>query len=106
MIRIGKQVDVTGEGSITITEFILGACNKTALLTDANLKQVYAFMDISGKNFVTRLELKSFLGVNDDTYIGIIIEEADDDCDGGLTYKEFNNMMMRITRFSGSGNTV
>lgn len=47
---------------------------------------------------IGRDELKSFLGVNDDTYVGLIIEEADDDCDGGLNYKEFSNMMMRLAR--------
>ena len=103
--RVSKQVDVSREGEITITEFLLGACSKSTLLTDANLKQVFAFIDAGGNNMISRRELKSFLGVNDDTYIGLIIEEADDDCDGGLNYKEFSNLMMRITRFSGASTT-
>ena len=34
---------------------------------------------------LTRDEIKVFLGVDDDTYTGLIIEEADDDCDGGIS---------------------
>jgi hypothetical protein len=34
--------------------------------------------------------------VNDDTYVGLIMEEADDDCDGVITPKEFSNMMLKM----------
>lgn len=40
--------------------------------------------------------MKAFLGVNDDNYVRLIIEEADDDGDGGLTLKEFSTTIMRI----------
>jgi len=53
-------------------------------------------MDKNG--FITREDLKEFIGVKDDTYIGIMIEEADDDCDGGLTYKEFTSIMSKLLR--------
>jgi len=34
--------------------------------------------------------------VNDDTYVGLIMEEADDDCDGGISLKEFTNLMLKM----------
>ena len=86
------------EGGISITEFILGACNKANLITDHNLKQMFNYINVDKSPMITRDELKFFLGVNDDSYVGLIMEEADDDCDGGLTYKEFSNLMMRISR--------
>lgn len=77
---------------------MLGACSKQHLLSDANLKALFHFMDASGNGFITRKELQSFFGVNDEDFIGLIIEEADDDCDGGLNQKEFINLMLRISR--------
>jgi calcium-dependent protein kinase len=82
--KIKRQLDVSREGAITVTEFMLGACNKNALLTEANLKLTFNYLDAKSTGFITREEVKSFLGVDDDTYVGLIMEEADDDCDGGL----------------------
>lgn len=106
MIKIGKQVDVSREGGITITEFILGACNKNLLITDQNLRSVFSYIDANQNNIIGRDELKSFLGVNDDIYVGLIIEDADDDCDGGLNYKEFNNMMTRMARLGTTSSSL
>jgi Ca2+-binding EF-hand superfamily protein len=96
--RIGKQINVSKEGGITVTEFILGACNKSYLINEPNLRQVFHFIDASGGGFVSRKELMGFLGVADETFIGIVMEEADDDCDGGMNMKEFINLMMRVNR--------
>jgi Ca2+-binding EF-hand superfamily protein len=89
---------VSHEGGITVTEFMLGACNKTMLIHEISIKQVYERMDKRESGLITRGDLSEFLGVADESYIGLVMEEADEDCDGGLTYKEFYNMMMRITR--------
>ncbi|TNV79079.1 hypothetical protein FGO68_gene11603 [Halteria grandinella] len=98
--RIRKQLDVSKASGITITEFLLGACNKSTLINEPNLRSVFHYIDGSAGGFITRKELMSFLGVNDETYIGLIMEEADDDCDGGLNMKEFINFMMRLSRLS------
>ena len=100
LVKIGKQVDVSREGGITITEFVLAACNKQTLITENNVKYMFSYIDqaYGGNGFICRDELKAFLGVNDDNYVRLIIEEADDDGDGGLTLKEFSTTIMRIQR--------
>ena len=90
MAKIIRQVDLNGDREVSFTEFLIGASNKLALLTENNLQNTFAWIDMDKDGFITRDDLKEFVGVKDDTYIGIMIEEADDDCDGGLNYKEFN----------------
>lgn len=68
------------------------------LLNENNLQNTFAWIDMDKDGFITRDDLKEFVGVKDDTYIGIMIEEADDDCDGGLTYKEFNTLMIKLLK--------
>lgn len=82
--RVIRQVDLKGDRELTFTEFVMGACSKPTILTDINLKIAFMWIDTDHDNFITRADLKEFIGVQVDTYIGIMIEEADDDCDGGL----------------------
>ena len=58
----------------------------------------FSWIDLDKDGFITREDLKEFVGVKDETYIGIMIEEADDDCDGGLTFKEFSSLMLKLLR--------
>ncbi len=83
---------------ITCTEFIMGACNKHIVINEASLKHTFGYMDSSGNQFLTRQEVGVFLGVDDETYIGLVIEEADDDCDGGINFKEFQTMMLKLVK--------
>ncbi len=87
--KVEKQFGKKGGGGIGYTEFLMAGCNKNVILSEANLKHLYAYIDTSGNGLLSREEVKTFLGVNDDTYIGIIVEDADDDCDGGISFKEF-----------------
>lgn len=45
LVKIGKQVDVSREGGITITEFVLAACNKQTLITENNIKYMFSYID-------------------------------------------------------------
>ena len=96
--RVIRQIDLKGDREVTFTEFTMGACNKYSLLTEANLKSTFSWIDADKDSFITRDDLKEFIGITNDTYIGIMIEEADDDCDGGLTYKEFSMVMCKLLR--------
>lgn len=98
MVKVIRQIDLNGDREVSFTEFMLGASNKQSLLCDANLQSIFAWIDMDKNGFITREDLKEFIGVKDDTYIGIMIEEADDDCDGGLTYKEFTSIMSKLLR--------
>ena len=81
---------------MTYTEFLMATSTKSVLLTEVQLKHLFSFIDNSGKSQLSREELKTFLGVNDDTYVGLIMEEADDDCDGVISLKEFTNLMLKM----------
>eukprot|EP00347_Sterkiella_histriomuscorum_P003644 403363499 len=98
MAKIIRQIDLNGDREISFTEFLVGASNKQNLLTEFNLQLTFAWIDINKDQFITRDDLKEFIGIKDDTYIGIMIEEADDDCDGGLTYKEFQVVMLKLLK--------
>jgi calcium-dependent protein kinase len=98
MAKLMRQIDMNGDREISFTEFLMGACNKISLLSELNLKIAFACIDADKNGFITRDDLKEFLGIKDDTYIGIMIEEADDDCDGGLHYKEFSTIMVKILK--------
>ena len=88
--KIIRQIDLNNDREVQFTEFLIGASNKNNLLSESNLTLAFSWIDFNKDAFITREDLKEFLGgVKDDTYVGIMIEEADDDCDGGLNLKEF-----------------
>jgi len=47
---------------------------------------------------LSREELKAFVGVDNDEMIANMLIEADNDSSGYLDYKEFCNLMFRLTR--------
>ena len=96
--KIIRQIDFNGDREIQFSEFLIGASNKYTLLNENNLSNTFAWIDVDKDGFITREDLKEFVGVKDDTYIGIMIEEADDDCDGGLTLKEFTTVMLKLLK--------
>ena len=55
-------------------------------------------MDCDNDGFISRDDFRKFLNIKNEYFIGNLIEEADDDCDGGLKYEEFNNVMVKILR--------
>jgi Ca2+-binding EF-hand superfamily protein len=58
----------------------------------------FAYIDNDKDGFITREDLRIFLTSKDEYFIGNMIEEADYDCDGGLTYDEFNTLMGKILK--------
>ena len=81
-----RNVDTSGNRSISFTEFLMAACNKNELLTERNLQLAFTYMDYDKDGFVSRDDFTKFLNVKNEYFVGNIIEEADDDCDGGLTF--------------------
>ena len=89
VIKIIKQIDVNNDRNISFTEFLIGTCSKVTLLSDHNLRGVFVCMDLDSSGMITREDLRVFMSTKNEYLIGNVIEEADDDCDGGLNYKEF-----------------
>lgn len=98
MIRIIKNVDLSGDRNITFTEFLMTASNKQVLLSEPNLQQAFTFIDCDNDGFISRDDFRKFLNIKNEYFLGNLIEEADNDCDGGLKYDEFYNVMMKILR--------
>ena len=48
--------------------------------------------------------MEKFLNVKNEYYVGNVIEEADDDCDGGLNLKEFTNNLIKLLKPNNSNN--
>lgn len=55
-------------------------------------------MDYDKDGMITREDMRIFLRSKDEYYIGSLLEEADDDCDGGLHYKEFSSVMTKLLK--------
>ena len=89
MNKIMKDVNLVNPKTISFTEFLMAACNKNNLLTEANLRQMFTTIDDDGDQFITRQDFKKFVNVENDYFIGNLMEEADNDCDGGLNWAEF-----------------
>lgn len=98
MNKILKDVNLVNTKTISFTEFVIAACSKNHLLSEANLKQVFNYIDDDGDQFITREDFKKFVNVDNEYFIGNLMEEADNDCDGGLTWEEFSGLMSRMLK--------
>lgn len=97
--RIIRNVDLTDNcKSITFTEFLMAACNKNVLLNEFNLRCAFTYIDYDNDQFISREDFRKFLNIKNEYFIGNLIEEADDDCDGGLTFEEFSHVMNKILK--------
>jgi len=60
--------------------------------------EAFSALDVDKDGFITRGDIKAFLNISDENYIGCLIEDADDDCDGGLTLGEFQRVMAMVIK--------
>ena len=93
-----KHLQLSRDGGITFTEFLLGACSKATIVTEGSVKQVFQYIDGNGNMQITKDELKAYIGIDNDEMIGNMLVEADVDSSGYLDYKEFCNLMYRLNR--------
>lgn len=99
MVKTIKQIDINNDKNISFTEFLIAGSNKQTLLAESNLLSAFSYIDNDKDEFITREDLRIFLNIKNEYFIGNIIEEADDDCDGGLLYKEFAALMQKILKY-------
>jgi Ca2+-binding EF-hand superfamily protein len=76
----------------------VGASNKISLLTEKNLLNAFAYIDFDKNGVIKRDDMKVFLNVKNEYFLGNLVEEADDDCDGGLNLKEFMMVMNKVIK--------
>jgi len=68
-------------------------------LTAHNVEMCFNFLDADSDGSLSREDLKCSLGNElDDYFIGNMIEDADDNCNGYLRLPEFTLLMLKILR--------
>lgn len=104
ILKVLKFIDVSKSGAIDFQEFI-GACsNKTALLSEDNMKNAFIlFAKDETKDYILPSEFKSILGLqskfNDNTW-DEIIKAVDANGDNQIEYDEFKEMMLKFIQDS------
>lgn len=84
---------------IEFTEFLLANVDYKQVLNLDNLSQIFKIMDIDNNGKISKEEIKEFLHFNgneNDEVVEEIIREADLNCDGEISFEEFQEMMKQF----------
>jgi len=100
--RIMSTLDANNSGSIDYSEFVNATISKQNLLTKDRLEAAFKMFDKDGNGKITADEMRHIFnnegkaaGVPQD-YWDEWIKEVDDNGDGGISLKEFKEMMMGL----------
>jgi calcium-dependent protein kinase len=96
--KLIANIDVDNNGYIDYTEFSMSAVDQNILISEERLQMAYKLFDIDGNGLISATELKSVLGVGmniDEAVWDNMIKEVDLNSDGGISYKEFKQMMKK-----------
>lgn len=97
--KIMTQIDISGNGYIDLTEFIMATMNKKNLLSRKRLVTAFNMFDKDGSGGISANEVKEVLGVGtniSDEHWKDIIMEVDLNGDGEITLDEFIKMMYKL----------
>ena len=89
LVKDGGALALSQSKNICFTEFLIASCNKNNLLCENNLITTFKYIDDDGDGFISRDDFRKFVNIDNEYFIGNLIEEADNDCDGGLHFQEF-----------------
>jgi len=98
--KIMAQIDISGDGYIDLTEFIVATMSKKSLLSRNRLVAAFNMFDKDGSGGISADEIKEVLGVGSnicDSHWKDIIEEVDLNGDGEITLDEFVKMMQKLS---------
>ncbi|CAB9508832.1 Calcium-dependent protein kinase 4 [Seminavis robusta] len=94
--RLGHHADDLAE-FVEYSEFIIGACDKSNMLSGEALQQAFSALDVDKDGFISADELKGILP-NSGDMIQKIIARVDLDGDGMLSFGEFLSMVFKSAR--------
>jgi calcium-dependent protein kinase len=95
------KLDFNGNGTIDYSEFMIAHVDLNKLLQEDKLKEAFELFDIDHSGSITIDEIKKVLGNGrkndvDDAEWERILDEADSDGNGEISFDEFKAMMYKI----------
>jgi calcium-dependent protein kinase len=100
-----NQIDISGDGYINLTEFIVATMSKKSLLSRNRLVAAFNMFDKDDSGGISADEVKEVLGVGtniSDAHWKDIIMEVDLNGDGEITLDEFIKMMHKVIELAYS----
>ena len=99
MKQIIAKVDINGNGTIDLTEFLIANMDLPKVLNEQRLRAAFSLFDQDGSGTIEVDEIKQVLSANStvsDEVWRKIMKEADEDGDGQITFAEFSAMMRSL----------
>mmetsp|Transcript_33235 Transcript_33235/g.24416 ORF Transcript_33235/g.24416 Transcript_33235/m.24416 type:complete len:117 (+) Transcript_33235:1071-1421(+) len=97
-----EKVDISGQNSITFSEFIVANLDMTQVLTPTNVIQAFNMLDKSGTGRIGPKELLQLLQEResvDENELARIVEEAAPIAKTFINFKEFQTLMNKLIDF-------
>ena len=95
--NIFQQVNISGSGKITYSEFAIAMMMEENMVEERKLKAAFKAFDKGGKGFITAHDIQEMLGLGDDMdeYIHTrLIQEVDHHEDDTITLEDFKHMFI------------
>lgn len=104
--KIMQQLDTNQSGFIDYNEFITGSLDKKQALNKKNLEVAFKLFDKDGDGHITKQEIIDVIGGElsdiDNVMWQDIINQADTNNDGVISFEEFCTLMLKFTEQSVS----
>jgi len=97
--EIFAEIDFNHDGSISFSEFLTVNMKKEQLLNEDMLTKAFKLFDLDGNGYITINELKETMSLqitNNQQWIDLV-KEVDQDGDCQISFKEFKEMMEKIS---------
>ncbi|KAL1542871.1 Calcium-dependent protein kinase 29 [Salvia divinorum] len=98
--QLMEAADVDKSGTIDYVEFITATMHRHRLDKEENLYKAFQYFDKDNNGFITRDELRHAMtqyGMGDEATIDEVLDDADTDKEGRISYDEFVAMMKKGT---------
>ena len=99
--KIMEELDISGNGYIELTEFIMGVIETSKVISRPRVMATFRMFDKDDNGVITADEIEIVLGIGarvSDHYWKEMIKEADLDGDSVISFDEFSNMMFELVR--------